>query len=132
MNVVAVDPGREKCGIAVVADGEALKQQVVERRCYLQVLERIFENYRIEKIVIGDGTGSAEFVTEIGSAFPAYSISVVDEYRSTEEARLRYWQEHRPRGWRRVLPTSMQVPPEPYDDYVALILAERFQKTNKL
>ena len=31
-----------------------------------------------------------------------------------------------PRGWRRLLPVSMQMPPEPYDDYVAVILAQRF------
>ncbi|HKM17981.1 MAG TPA: pre-16S rRNA-processing nuclease YqgF, partial [Limnochordia bacterium] len=33
---------------------------------------------------------------------------------------------HPPRGWRRLLPVSLQTPPVPIDDYVAVILAQRY------
>ena len=49
----------------------------------------------------------------------------IDEAYSTLEGRRRYLQEHR-RGWRRLLPLGLQAPPEPYDDYVAVVLGERF------
>ncbi len=41
------------------------------------------------------------------------------------EARERYWEHHRRRGWRRLVPSTMLVPPDPVDDFVAFILAER-------
>ena len=54
------------------------------------------------------------------------TITLVDEHLTTLEARARYFVEHPPTGLKRLLPVSMQVPPEPYDDYVAVILGERF------
>jgi hypothetical protein len=53
------------------------------------------------------------------------TLKVVDEYRTTEEAKKLYWQVNPPKGWRRFLPVTMQVPPEPVDDLVAVILARR-------
>jgi hypothetical protein len=57
---------------------------------------------------------------------PEVDITTVDETGSTLEARVLYWQEHRPRGWRRLVPLSLQVPPEPVDDFAAVVLARRF------
>lgn len=51
------------------------------------------------------------------------SLELVDEYKTTELATKLYWQEHNPKWWQRILPTSMLIPPQPVDDYVALILA---------
>jgi hypothetical protein len=54
------------------------------------------------------------------------SVKVVDEKHTTEEARRLYWKKNPPHGWRKFLPTSMQVPPEPVDGIVAEILINRF------
>ncbi|NMB01122.1 MAG: pre-16S rRNA-processing nuclease YqgF [Firmicutes bacterium] len=124
--VLGIDPGREKCGIAVVQGDEILIRQVVPRGEYLRVVRQWVSEYNVEQIVLGDGTGSKEFFQEIQNSLPNCGVTMVDERLSTEEARQRYWRDNLPRGWRRILPTSMQVPPEPYDDYVAVILAERF------
>ena len=126
MVVLGVDPGREKCGIAVVSKEEVLTQRVVSRREFLDVVIRLLDEYDVESIVLGDGTGSGEFLAEIRGALPDVNVETVDERSTSEEARGRYWIHHRPKGWRRLLPTTMQVPPEPYDDYVAVILAERY------
>ena len=72
-------------------------------------------------IVLGDRTGSARFRRELAQAFPHVDIVAVDEHLSSVEARQRYWQENPPRGWRRFIPLGMQVPPEPFDDLVAVI-----------
>ena len=65
---------------------------------------------------------------EIHRVFDAREIPVeiVDEYRTTDDARRAYWKAHPPRGWRRFLPTGMQVPPVPVDDFVAVLLAQRY------
>lgn len=62
---------------------------------------------------------------------PALKVVAVEERNSTLEARALYWQEKPPRGWRRVLPLSLQEPPEPVDDFAAVVLARRFLKSLK-
>jgi hypothetical protein len=64
-------------------------------------------------------------VSRIREYLPSMGILVVDEKDTTFQARERYWEYHPRRGWRRLLPSTLQVPPDPVDDYVALILAER-------
>ena len=73
-----------------------------------------------------NGTTSKEARARLARAFPALPVAVVDEYRTTDLARGEYWRAHPPRGLRRLLPTSMQVPPVPVDDFVAVILGTRF------
>jgi len=124
--VLGVDPGREKCGIAVVSSGGILAKEVISRNAFRDVVKAKVEEYNVDMVIMGDGTGSKEFHLELKDALPNLPISLVDEFATSEEARSRYWIDHKPKGWRRLLPTTMQVPPEPYDDYVAVILAERF------
>lgn len=126
MYVLAVDPGRGKCGIAIVSFDTVAVKRVVERESLLAEMGRLLAQYGVNQIVLGDGTGSGQVLREIGERFPQCVVHVVDEHLTTEEARKEYWRDNKPRGWRRLLPISMQVPPEPYDDYVAVILARRF------
>jgi RNase H-fold protein (predicted Holliday junction resolvase) len=121
--VLGIDPGREKCGLAVVSPNLVLVKRVVARGEFLEAAREYIRQYNVARIVLGDGTGSKDFLQEIEGVLP---VVTVDEQYTTEEARKRYWLDHRPKGWRRFLPTSMQVPPEPFDDYVAVILAERY------
>ncbi len=123
MIVLGIDPGREKCGLAVVSPELVLVKRVVARGEFLDLAREYIRQYNVARIVLGDGTGSKDFLQEIEGVLP---VVTVDEQYTTEEARKRYWLDHRPKGWRRFLPTSMQVPPEPFDDYVAVILAERY------
>ena len=123
MIVLGIDPGREKCGLAVVSPNLVLVKRVVARGEFLDLAREYIRQYNVARIVLGDGTGSKDFLQEIEGVLP---VATVDEQYTTEEARKKYWLDHRPKGWRRLLPTSMQVPPEPFDDYVAVILAERY------
>lgn len=124
--VVAIDPGTDKCGFAVVSKGCILRRWVAPRIQLIEELAEAVEAFEIETVVLGDRTGSKAFRSEIAAAFPSLKIAVVDEHMSSVEARARYWVENPPRGWRKVLPVGMQVPPQPYDDLVAVILAERY------
>lgn len=127
MYIIAVDPGREKCGIAVMQnDGNIFYQQVIATADLAETVRACYEKYEPDCLVIGDGTTSKTAQATIKKAVAKLKLCVVDEYRTTDAAKLRYWQENPPKGWRKILPVTMQVPPVPVDDYVAVILAERY------
>ena len=127
MVVAAIDPGREKCGVAIVAeDGEVLEQSVVATVWLADEMAERVRRFSPERILLGNGTTSRAAETKIRENLPDIPIEIVDEYRTTDDARRAYWKANPPTGWRRFFPTSMQVPPEPVDDYVAVLLAQRY------
>lgn len=129
--VLAIDPGRDKCGLAVVHRSQGLQHKTIIRTQELvSIVRQLVSTYHISDLVLGDGTTSGQaksLVTGITTTegLPV-TITVIDEYRSTDQARARYWQDNPPKGIRRLFPIGMQVPPLPVDDYVALILAEKY------
>ena len=130
--IMAIDPGRDKCGIVVMnVNGDIKYQSVVETATLETVLIELSDKFELRTIVLGDGTTSKAAKQRISSALPNIHIEVVNERHSTEEARKLYWQKNPPRSWRRLLPTSMQVPPVPVDDLVAEILAINFLNLSK-
>ncbi len=132
MVVAAIDPGREKCGVAVVdEDGNVLEQAVVATVRLADELAERSGKFRPERILLGNGTTSRAAEETIRAAFPDISVEIVDEYRTTDEAKIAYWKAHPPTGWRRFFPTGMQVPPVPVDDFVAVILAQRYLMNNE-
>lgn len=128
--VIAVDPGREKCGFAVVdTHGAVVYQCVADVQQLPDLVRRWSEGSGADVAawVIGDRTGAKAAAGVLRDAGVSASlIHTVDEHRSSEEGRRRYWRAKPPRGWRRLIPTSMQTPPEPYDDFVAVELAHRY------
>lgn len=129
--VVAIDPGREKCGLAVVkrpvghsGQFETLYRDVVSLSELANVVSDLCERFCPHEVVVGDGTNSAvvaDMVRQLGAR-----VVIVSEKDSTLSARKRFFLENPPRGWRRLIPISLQVPDRAYDDYVAVILAERY------
>lgn len=127
MVVAAIDPGREKCGLAVVAgDGRVLDQAVVATTGLIGELSERIRRFSPTLLLIGNGTTSHDAQTRIRKAMPDLSIEEAEEYRTTDDARRAYWEANPPSGWRRFFPTGMQVPPVPVDDYVAVLLARRY------
>jgi len=123
--IVAVDPGREKCGLAVMAQDGALRcRKVVPTATLLEEIGKVCQDYPIERIVLGNGTTSPALRRELEAA--GWPVEWVDEYGTTLRARRRYFQEHPPRGLSRLIPLSFRIPPVPYDDYVAVLLAESY------
>lgn len=128
--VLAVDPGSSKCGFALVRREAEGHLTLLWRGVFGkdEIAKRIDEANAVQHfnmVIVGAGTRSREVVNAIRDAMPSVGVLVVDEKNTTLEARERYWEHHRRRGWRRLLPSTMQEPPEPVDDFVALILAER-------
>ena len=127
MVIAALDPGREKCGLAIVAEsGRVLDQEVVATVWLTdELLERV-RLYAPDILLIGNGTTSCNARDRIHEVLPELPIEEVNEYRTTDDAKRAYWEAHPPTGWRRFFPISMQVPPVPVDDFVAVLLAPRY------
>lgn len=122
--VLAIDPGREKCGVAVLAsDGRVLVQEVVATAALDAAVGALIRAYE-PNVIMGNGTTSADAKKRVEAL--GVSVTLVDEYRTTDAAKCAYWEAHPPRGWRRLMPRGMLVPPVPVDDFVAVILAQRF------
>lgn len=128
--VLAIDPGSAKCGIAVVQrDGAVRFRAVVTTESVVAKAHELTLTHRPRAIVMGNGTGSKPLLLQLqASNLPAPIISV-DESHTSEAARIRYLAANPPRGWQRLLPAGLRTPPVAYDDYVALILAERYWQT---
>ena len=128
--VLAIDPGQAKCGLVVARrtqEGkvELLWRAVVKTEDLMDKVQLAAKEQPFSLAIVGSGTRSTEVVKALREWQPSIGILVVDERDTTLQARERYWHHNVRRGWRRLLPSTMQVPPEPVDDFVALILAER-------
>ncbi|MCH3959550.1 MAG: pre-16S rRNA-processing nuclease YqgF [Selenomonas sp.] len=127
MTIAALDPGRDKCGFAVLErSGRVCMQRVIATAALEQEVQAAQLQYGFTQLIEGNGTTSQSARQRLTEALPDLTILVVDEYRTTELAKGEYWKAYPPRGWRRLLPVTMQVPPVPVDDFVAVILARRY------
>lgn len=116
-----------KCGLAVVTNEiMVLKKLIIERRELIEAVPRLCAEYSVSVIVIGDRTHSKAIHSSLTELLEL-PILKVNEDRSSFEGRYRYLKENS-RGISRMLPLGLRAPREPYDDYVAVILAERFFK----
>lgn len=128
--VVAIDPGREKCGLAVVHKEQGIiYKTIIATPGLAAAAANLAATYKLTTVVIGSSTTSATAQAELNAIRVndhKLTLIPVNEYRSTDEARKRYWRDNPPQGLKRLIPTSLQVPPVPVDDYAAVILAERY------
>ena len=122
--VLAIDPGRDKCGIAVLSpQGDVLLHEIVPTGALETRVSELAAEYA-PRIIMGDGTTSAATKARIEAQVGA--VTLVDEYRTTEAGRRLYWAENPPRGWRRLVPRGLLTPTVPVDDFAAVALARRF------
>ena len=123
--VLALDPGRLKCGLAVGRPGAVLSRAIVPTGQVPAAVADWVKRYGVTRIIVGGGTGSGPVLAALARVTGLPSVETVEETGTTLEARRRYFRDHPPRGWRRLLPITLQLPPEEYDDYVAELLLER-------
>jgi RNase H-fold protein (predicted Holliday junction resolvase) len=129
--VIAVDPGSAKCGIAVVTGPPlaTLERAVVPTESLVaEIAVRLRAHPEVKTLVMGNGTHSKTLLRSVRAAYPECAVASVDETSTTLLARDRYRIDHPPKNplVRLLLPVGLQEPPVPIDDYVAVILAERY------
>ncbi len=132
--ILGFDPGRDKCGIAIMDKNRQLHyHQVVESPKITTTITQLNQQFDINLIVIGDQTTSKiwqQNLTKIISE--KVPIIKIDERYSSLEARDRYWQIYPPQGLVRLIPPGMRIPPKPIDDIVAIILIERYLNSKSI
>jgi RNase H-fold protein (predicted Holliday junction resolvase) len=125
--VLAIDPGSAKCGVAVVQpDGTVLFRAIITADSVVEETRTLVTRYQPVVILVGAGTGSKPALKALQEAEGNVTVCPVDESHTSEAARVRFVAENPARGWERLLPRSLRTPTRPYDDYVAVILAERY------
>lgn len=127
--ILAIDPGTEKCGLAVLdAAARVLEKRICSRLEVSEEVSGLVLKYRIHTLVVGDSTGAKNLKKTISRLDLNASLVFVPEKNSSWEARKRYFAENPPRGLLRLVPSSLLAPPAPIDDYAAVILGERYLK----
>jgi len=125
--LLGIDPGRDKCGLAVAERaGAVVYHQVLAASEVLAAIAVLRQRYSIAQIVMGNQTTAKQWQADLAAQFPELPIALVDERNSSLEARDRYWQLYPPRGLMRLLPPGLRLPPRPVDDIVAMLLIERY------
>lgn len=129
--ILAIDPGREKTGIAILKNSDVLEHKIINSDELVQIIKSLLEKYIIKTIVMGNGTSSKKKYDLLKQEFIDKDIVLINEYRTTDEARKLYFQENPPKGWKKLIPLGMQVPPVPVDDYAAIVIGRKYLKDNK-
>jgi RNase H-fold protein (predicted Holliday junction resolvase) len=126
--ILGFDPGRDKCGVAVMGlDRQLYYYQVVLATEAIATIQALRQQFPITLLVMGNQTTSKQWQQKISQTLPnPLTIVMVDERNTSLEARDRYWQMYPPTGLSRLIPAGMRQPPRPIDDIVAILLIERY------
>lgn len=128
MTVLGLDPGTRKCGFALLArlDGPPEALGIVPLEELAAQLRAVLAGRSVDVAAIGRGTNAEQVAATVAAL--GLRVSLVDERGTTLLARSRFFRDHPPRGWRRLIPQGMLLPDRPIDDYAAVLIAERFLK----
>lgn len=125
--ILGFDPGRQKCGLAVMGlDRSLFYHEVVPADVAIAKIEDLRQQFPVSMVVMGNQTSSQTWKQQLLGVSDPLRVVLVDERYSSLEARDRYWQMYPPRGLTRLLPQGMRTPPRPIDDIVAILLIERY------
>jgi hypothetical protein len=136
----AVDPGREKFGVAFGFPDELVYAAIVpaERTCTAlgcaasgnwEPLSEWSTEGRpptgcaISRIFLGDGTSHEKYAELMREYYIVPSL--VREHMTTLEARDLYWRLHPPSGIFRLIPLALRTPPRSIDDMAAWAIMKR-------
>lgn len=125
--VLAIDPGSEKCGYAVVySDGTAGEKGIV----HLAEIHRVMKRLCVEPLPLALAVGvchETKIVSNLAHDLKLpVPVKLIQETNTTYLARGKYFEEHPPTGIWRFVPLGLQYPPVPVDDYAAWLIGDRF------
>ena len=126
--ILGFDPGRSKCGLAIVGVDRIVRyQEVVNSVNAIATIQELQRKFPISLIVMGDQTTARDWRQKLDTDLPEpMRVVMVDERNSSLEARDRYWQMYPATGLMQLIPQSFRTIPRPIDDIVAILLIERY------
>lgn len=124
--ILGIDPGTHKCGYALLtqAGAKPVAIGIVGTAELPALVAELLRRHPVEAIALGSGTHAPPVAALLEKS--GAPVRMVDERETTLLARARYFADWPPRGWRRLVPRGMLLPPRPIDDYAALLIAERY------
>jgi RNase H-fold protein (predicted Holliday junction resolvase) len=124
-SILAIDPGRDKAGFALFDEQGSLVESGIAAVGELRDrVGALVAGRAVKALALGRGTNSAALAAQLLDL--DIPVHLVDEYETSREARELYFEDHPPRGWRRLIPLGLQLPPRPIDDYAAILIGRRF------
>ena len=130
--IIAIDPGTKKCGYAVVDSNlSTLQREVISSEKIVGTIEDSLIIYKTNKIILGNGTNYKNIEKRLKNHFPMLKIVLIEEKFSTLEARKKYFEARPLRGISKLIPLSLRVPPCDYDDFAAILLAEKYFRNSR-
>jgi len=127
--ILALDPGKDKCGVAVLdAEGLVLEKKIISTQEISQEIPFLLSKFGVSLIIIGKSAFGKKIERELSKLELRANLIFVSEKYSTQQARQLYWKENPPKGLWRLIPTSLRTTPVPIDDYAAIVLGKRYLK----
>lgn len=125
--IIAMDPGKDKTGCAVVEeDGSLIFKKVIPTLDYEKEVAALLSRYPVRAFIMGNGTRHNEMkdrsIKLLKTMKRNIPVVLVDEKYTTEMGEQWYWKDHPARGFQRLIPKEMRTIPVPVDDYVAWII----------
>ena len=123
----AIDPGKDKTGVALVAeDGTLIEKKVVRTEWFEKEITALLEGKKLSACVMGNGTRHQVMEKRMNQFLKDHhmdlAVTLVDEKYTTEMGEQWYWKDHPAKGLSRLIPKGMRTVPVPIDDYVAWII----------
>jgi RNase H-fold protein (predicted Holliday junction resolvase) len=120
--IIAIDPGRDKCGIAVLdSSGNVEFKTTVLRFEFEETLTTLLARFDPDRVAVGDGTSSGE-ISSISAKLAPGKIKVVKERDTTLQARELAWKEKPPGGLWRLVPRLFWPTPPNLDSWAAVVI----------
>lgn len=132
-NFIAIDPGREKCGVAVMdGEGGVAEKAIIPRSRVGEKIKELLERHPgVDEFAVGGGTGGGELLELLKKNFPGLRATAVEEKNTTLLARDRYFLEHPEKRYLRVFPLSLFLRQPEVDAHAAVVIGERYLKGGK-
>ena len=123
--IVAVDPGTEKFGIAVLDySGKVISKTVVFKIKFPDIIGDIIIKEKPKLLATGDGTGS-DWTFNLLASLGTGEVIRVSERKSTLDARELAWKENPPGGIFKILPKIFWPTPPDLDSWAAVVIGRR-------
>lgn len=125
--IIAVDPGKDKCGVAVVTRAGAVEhKEIAATGAVVDKIGALLKPGGVGAVAVGAGGGGAALAERLRGLFPDMTIETVEEKNTTRQARDRFFAENPTKRFLAVFPLSLFLPQPVVDDYAAVIIGERF------
>ena len=126
--VIAIDPGKSKCGIvfAEISEKKVYKAVILKSELLENYVRNLITAEDISQIIIGNGTTSKEIIEKL--YFFKKEIITFEEKNTTYRAKTRYFELFPIRGLKFLMPREVFILNKNLDAISALIILEDYCK----